>query len=188
MKTPDYRELRCTEHVNSRNFKDAVKGEPMRAYSAYHNKKCRCGNCNLAAKLKGLEYRENNREKLAEKRRKYKQKHQDRISEYEREYKRSPAGKASARRSKLKRRSADVEFFETMTEEEHVRFFAISEFFHPTIETHVDHVVPVALGGTSHPDNLAVLTAYENKIKKDRHPCEWYYCTVPLAGRYRIDS
>ena len=173
MKTPDWRELRCTEHVYSRNYKDSVKGQPMRAYTAYLNKKCRCDTCKLAMKLRAAECYAENPEGAAERQRKYRQ---------------TSAGKSKDRRYVLKRRSADVEFFETMTEEEHARFFAIGEFFHPTIETHVDHVVPVALGGTSHPDNLCVLTAHENEIKSDRHPGEWYYCTVPLAGRYRVDN
>ena len=188
MQNPDWRELRCTEHVNSKNNRDAVKGEPMKATSAYNNKKCRCDTCKLAKKLKSNEYYEQNKDKVLDQRRKYCDENRDKIYERDRMYKQTPAGKAAIRRVKLKRRSSDQEFFESMTHEEHAEFYRISEYFHPLVETHVDHVIPVALGGTSHPSNLAVLTAHENVIKNDRHPGEWYYCTVPLAGRYRIDN
>ena len=214
---PYWKDILCTEHVYSINRGDAVKGQPMRAGSAYNFKECRCQACRLAWSLKSRRYHkknraerleqnrkyyQENREKLAKKsreyyhensdrvlkrKRKYKQENSDRISEYNRKYKQSPAGKAAMRRHHLKRRSTDQDFFDSMTREEHARFYAISEYFHPVIETHVDHVIPVALGGTSHPDNLCVLTALENEIKADKHPGEWYYCTVPLLGRYRVD-
>ena len=145
--------------------------ENHEAYLAYHRK-----------------YREENRDKRLESKRKYREENRDKISEYDRMYSRSPAGKAKSCRHRLKRRSTDQDFYDSMTQEEHARFCEISEYFHPVIETHVDHVIPVSLGGTSHPDNLAVLTAHENVIKNDKHPGEWYYCTVPLLGKYRVDQ
>jgi 5-methylcytosine-specific restriction endonuclease McrA len=36
------------------------------------------------------------------------------------------------------------------------------------IKHEVDHIVPISLGGKHHPDNLQILTATENKIKKDQ--------------------
>ena len=88
------------------------------------------------------------------------------------------------RRKKLKRRSADQTFFEAMTREEHERFYTISNFYRSDVKTHVDHVLPVALGGTSHPDNLCVLTEWENRYKSDTHPLDCDLVTVPLAGSY----
>ena len=198
-----WREILCTEYVNSQNYRDSVKGEPMRAISAYNNRGCRCDNCQLARKLRSSEYYAENSEKNKEKvreyyqanrerkleyHRKYRQENREELLEKSREYQKTPAGKATVRRKHLKRRSTDAEFFESMTEEEHSRFFAISEFFHPVIETHVDHVLPVSLGGTSHPDNLCVLTAAENLHKNDTHPNDWPVHTVPLAGTFRYPN
>ena len=200
---PHWNDILCDVHVYMRNRGDAVKGQPMQAQSAYSNRKCRCDACKLSTRLGASEYRLGNLEAAREHARRYYRDNQEKILEqkrghylenreerleYFREYKRSPAGKAGRNRANLKRRSTDQAFFEAMTEDEHARFFEISEYFHPVLDTHVDHVIPVALGGTSHPDNLAVLTAHENQLKGDKHPGEWNYHTVVLAGKYRIDQ
>ena len=184
---PYWKDILCSEHVYSLNRGDAVKGQPMRARTAHATRKCRCQACRLAKGLQNDEHYKKNRAEVLERNRKYKKENQAKARGYQRKYLQTPAGKAAERRKNLKRRSADQDFYDSMTEEDHARFYQISSYFHPVVETHVDHVIPVALGGTSHPDNLAVLTAHENVIKKDRHPGGFYYCTVPLLGRYRVD-
>ena len=35
---------------------------------------------------------------------------------------------------------------------------------------HVDHIIPIALGGKHHPDNLQILSAYQNRAKGSKLP------------------
>ena len=38
----------------------------------------------------------------------------------------------------------------------------------------VDHIVPLALGGKHHQDNLQIITDAENKAKRAKHPIKFY--------------
>jgi len=62
---------------------------------------------------------------------------------------------------------------ENLTKEENERILSIyKECGKITMETgvlhHVDHIVPISKGGKHHPDNLQILTAFDNIAKSNK--------------------
>ncbi len=46
------------------------------------------------------------------------------------------------------------------------------------IEMHVDHIIPLSKGGKHHPSNLQILSACDNRAKRDQ--CGWQDRAWPL--------
>lgn len=88
----------------------------------------------------------------------------------EQEYRRSPKGRAAKARRRARKNRAVV----PLTPAEQQRIVALyAEAARRTAETgiahHVDHDVPLALGGLHHPDNLLVVPASINLAKGARY-------------------
>jgi 5-methylcytosine-specific restriction endonuclease McrA len=45
----------------------------------------------------------------------------------------------------------------------------------------IDHILPVALGGTNKPDNLQVACRSCNQVKRDRHPRDDFHHLIFAA-------
>ena len=100
-----------------------------------------------------------------------------------RQWRKTPKGRAHERRREHMEREADKTFWDNATPEEMQRYTEIVNYSLPGVDTHVDHIVPLCKGGTSHPDNLCVITAAENMHKGATMPEDWEYHTVVIYGK-----
>ena len=96
----------------------------------------------------------------------------------ERRYRRSAKGRASSARKRARKAAASV----PLTVAEQQRIVALyAEAARRTAETgiahHVDHDVPLALGGRHHPDNMLVVPAKINLEKGARYASMWEFIT-----------
>ncbi len=106
----------------------------------------------------------------------------------EREWRKTPKGRASERKRDYMEREANKAFWDNATPEELQRYEEIINYRLPGVNTHVDHIVPLSKGGTSHPDNLCIITAAENLHKGSTMPEDWDYHTVVIFGKLTITT
>ena len=130
-----------------------------------YNKGCRCLRCKNAKALnskKQTKYRKIYNEK-------YRQSEAGKAARHRwnHRYKHSPKGKITGNASAGKRR-AKIKCPLSLGDKEKIRLI-YEECYRITQETgiphHVDHIIPLALGGLHHPSNLQILTAEAN-LKK----------------------
>jgi 5-methylcytosine-specific restriction endonuclease McrA len=101
----------------------------------------------------------------------------DKRRESYRKYYSTPKGKAKACQKASKRRAWKKDNTPTLTPEEKQR---IDEIYRECgiiteqtgVPHQVDHIIPLSKGGKHHPDNLQILTAYDNQSKGDK--LEWH--------------
>ena len=143
-----------------------------------YKKGCRCPRCVDAMKyyakkynnsVKGKQNTKNQRK--SEKRKKYMlvwaETNKEKMKEYRKKYAHSLKGMIISREKCAKRR-AKQKCPLSLGDKEQIKLI-YEECYRITQETgiphHVDHIIPLALGGLHHPSNLQILTAEEN-LKK----------------------
>ena len=110
-------------------------------------------------KLQWVQYRKNNKEKIINGRRRYAKKYPEKIN-----------AKASRKRAMLKNA------LHPDHKKEHDKFLAhLAKILKPFQDLHVDHIVPLARGGSHHISNLRLLPAKINISKREKLDSEMSY-------------
>ena len=148
--------------------------ERKRKYTAdwYKNNKERKSQTNK-------EWLEKNRERRKEVQKEYRRRNKERISEYNKKYQQD---KPEISREKTRRyRSRKRELFvEDIKEKELIdRDGTLCSYCRKELEfgtktaVHVDHVIPLSLGGIHDPNNLVLACRSCNTSKRDENPKDW---------------
>jgi hypothetical protein len=170
-----------------------IQGKPKKKPALYTNKwvcrqtrkacinvtvTCPCDNCK--------EYREYYSWEAVYSRIKADPERYEKHREAARQWRKTPKGRAKERKREYMEREANKAFWDNATPEEMQRYEEIVNYRLPGVDTHVDHIIPLSKGGTSHPDNLCVITAAENMHKGSKMPEDWNYHTVVIFGKLTI--
>jgi len=153
-----------------------------------------CGKCFSCQKKYEQRYREKNRDAWLERMRVYHKRNRDTILARQREYYRDNSEKIkdstskyfkqnpeSKRASERKRRLAKVGI-KTFTKVDESKMLELQKNKCAScfklvggdgLKYHVDHIMPIALGGDNRPENLQILCADCNMRKSSRDPFEW---------------
>lgn len=127
-------------------------------------------------------YREANKEQRAEYTRKYREEHRESYLESNRKHTRKwnkehpLARRASRLRARARKRNAEGTYSASDIREQYEKqsgkCFWCGEHVGDTY--HVDHVVPLARGGSNTPDNLVISCPRCNQSKRDMLVSEWF--------------
>ena len=132
---------------------------PLTAYC----KRCRCLRCVEEKRKKDKLYNQSKKGKM------YRKLYEasKTAKESQKRYRQSKKGKVT-NINKTSRRRAKIKCPLSLGDKEQIRLI-YEECYRITQETgiphHVDHIIPLALGGLHHPSNLQILTAEENMKK-----------------------
>jgi len=150
-------------------------GSPTRYL--YRHRGCRCVACSAAASSDSFRYQNEHREEHRANNRKYASAHREEQGERERRYRAEnpEANRAHnhARRARLRgaqgtHTAADIAA--QRTRQKGSCYWCGTKVGR---HYHVDHVMPVILGGSNGPENLVIACAPCNLSKHDRHPADW---------------
>lgn len=120
-------------------------------------------------------YREENRERRAEQAKEWHAANKDRDIQYRQEHQELYATHARNRRARL-RDSGGAHTAEDIAELLRLQKYKCVECgasIRKRVNRHVDHIMPIALGGRNDKSNLQVLCAFCNLSKNDLHPLEF---------------
>lgn len=106
-----------------------------------------------------------NHEKAAEKYRRYRDKHADELRAKWREYARSPEGKANLHRHRAKRKAVPGKFTAAEWRAKLAEFGGCCAFCGTNVNIQIDHIVPLARGGSNAIDNIQPLCKLCNSRK-----------------------
>ena len=132
-------------------------------------KGCRCDRCKHAKSESAKRYYDNNRDKVLERVLTYQEDKLEQRREYAKEHYKKNKSKYIA--NAKKRKALQYDSYCELTREQQLEIYdtykRCREITEKTgIEHHVDHIKPLSKGGLHHPDNLQILTAKENMMKK----------------------
>jgi len=159
----------------------------------YNEQKCRCGLCREAKSEAQTRYRKENPQKRIEERSRenpekardrylrYYQEHPDRVKEANRVWagrnpeKVSRISRAVCHRRRARKRNAegchtDADILAILEFQQGYCRYCDCEVYS---DYHVDHVMPLSLGGGDGPENLVISCPSCNHVKNAMHPDEW---------------
>jgi len=123
---------------------------------------------------KGADYYRENREAVLRARKEYYEKNKEKIAIKRKEYYSNNKGMFIAA-AQNRQRNIQLDYASLTSEEkEQVNYIykrAMQLQVETGIEMHVDHIIPLSKGGKHHPSNLQILSACDNRAKKDQ--CGW---------------
>lgn len=123
------------------------------------------------------EYREANREKVAEYAREWQKANREKLAEHQRKWREANPEKAKAkkhnRRAKIKGNGGTLspDIIQTLMVLQKGKCACCSKSLKDG--HHLDHIMPIALGGKNTDDNVQLLTPKCNLRKSDKHPDDW---------------
>jgi len=129
----------------------------------------------IAAQMK--EYRQSNASKIVEYRKKYNQNNASKLVEYRKAYFQTPIGKAAKKNSNHKRRSitkqGDVTTQQLLELQQNAKACYWCGISLKGKKVHVDHYVPLKLGGEHALNNLVVSCSHCNQNKHAKDPIKF---------------
>lgn len=144
-------------------------------YSAY-NKRYRTVHKSSLSVAKS-EYYEQNKDSIADYQKRYRDENRDRLSAHSTAYRNTFREKVRAWNRNRKARSRDAEGFHSAEDVAEILMAQKSKCNSCGCDLvdgyHVDHIMPLILGGSNWPSNLQMLCPTCNTSKGGMHPAEW---------------
>ena len=137
--------------------------------------------CNACRKEINKQYRENNKEKIAEINKQYREDNKEKIAEYAKQYYASEQGQVVQFNARNKRRQREEEQGRGITVEqwkEMMEFFEWKCAYSGTPlnkdNRTIDHIIPLKIGGLNEPWNCVPMYANYNFSKQGKDMMVWY--------------
>jgi len=143
-----------------------------------YNQGCRCEVCAAANRAHVHEWKRANPRALADQKRRYREAHREKTAEYQRRWREDNPVNHAANDARYRARKSGVggtysaKDVQEQLGRQRRRCFWCGEPV-PKRGYHVDHVVPLALGGSNAPENLVIACSTCNHRKHSKHPMEF---------------